>query len=290
MVMAMGNDVLDCSDPTRGMAAMRVRILRAELLAGCMLSVFSSIDDGEEAVVAQGSDAQPRTTSTGAILSVTVSAEQNNTLSRAIRMEGKVFISRDGPNHPLYPSAHRVRLHPRVRITNAPTTLPTVIRDEEEPHVVAPVLKEDVGKSSVFENVKTALRRMSTVVASGAAWISMANGARTGSLSTTTSFLGMVFLLGSSELADYPIVSTVWNASAPLIHHASNITFDRLTSAADLATEGVMTSEKFVAWWLAGIIIVIIGSWMCVIWTCEYMVNRTRRIGSSQKPPPYSTR
>ena len=46
MAMAMGREELDFSEPTRGMAAMRVRILRAELLAGCQLSVFSSPDDG----------------------------------------------------------------------------------------------------------------------------------------------------------------------------------------------------------------------------------------------------
>ena len=57
---------IDYADPTKGVAAMRVRILRAEILAGCAMSVFDAETDGEKAVTAIGPEIQPRATPAGA--------------------------------------------------------------------------------------------------------------------------------------------------------------------------------------------------------------------------------
>lgn len=214
-----------------------------------------------------------------------ISAEQINTLDRAIRLGEKVLISRDGSTRPLYPTAHRVRLHPRVRIANAPTPLLTADRQDEveaRPITIRPTTN-DLQNDSIFEFIKSVAWKTSKAVASGAAWISMAHGMRTGRMSTSASGFCMFVLMGGSELADYPIGRTVRNDSAPFIQHACHITMGRLTEAADLATEGMLTSAKFVVWWLAGIVIIVFGSWLCLIWILEYLTNRTRSVGSRRK-------
>ena len=285
VAMAICRAELDFREPARGMADMRVRILRAELLAGCQLAVFISLDDGEEAVAEQGDDAQPRTTSTGAVLSVKMSAERNNTMARAIRLGGKVFISRDGSIRPLYPTAHRVRLHPRARITNAPAPLLAVGQQdvlEEHPLARHPTTN-DIPNNSILEVIKSFTRTTSASIAPGEAWISMAHGMRAGRMSTSASVLGMFILMGGSEVADYPIVSTAWNASAPFLQHAINVIMCRLTEAADLETEGVLASAKFVVRWLGGIVIVIFGPLMSVIWIFEYIKKRSRSVGNIRK-------
>ena len=61
------------TEPTMGMAAMRVRIVRSELKAGCMLSVFNAMIDGGAAAINYGEESQPVATSTGALMSVEIS-------------------------------------------------------------------------------------------------------------------------------------------------------------------------------------------------------------------------
>ena len=71
---------LDFPEPTNGVGAMEIRILRAELLAGNKMSLFNALDNGGESLVEQGGDSQPRTTSNGEVLSVAISVDQNKTL------------------------------------------------------------------------------------------------------------------------------------------------------------------------------------------------------------------
>ena len=68
------------------------------------MTVYSAALGGEIALVEQGPDSQPRTTTNGAVLSVRISGDRNSTFARAVRMGKKVFISRDGTNRPLYPT------------------------------------------------------------------------------------------------------------------------------------------------------------------------------------------
>lgn len=94
---------LDYADPTRGMAAMRMRILRAELKDGCMLSVPNAVESGEESMLALGNAAQPRATSTGALVSASSPVGENATSDRDFRDAALVFLSRDRSNRPLHP-------------------------------------------------------------------------------------------------------------------------------------------------------------------------------------------
>ena len=77
---------------TEGVASMSIRIVRAELLAGSKVSVFNSPLGGDEALVEQGTDPHPRTTSNGAVLSVSISLGKNNTSSRSIRVDRWIFF------------------------------------------------------------------------------------------------------------------------------------------------------------------------------------------------------
>ena len=109
------------AEPTKGMEAMRMRILRAELLSGGSMAVYNAIESGDEVSITSGTETQPRATSTGALLSVMVSADQNSTFARSIKEGGWIFLPRDGSLRPLHPTAHRVRLMPR-----RPGALPVV--------------------------------------------------------------------------------------------------------------------------------------------------------------------
>ena len=183
---------------TKGMDAMRIRIVRAELLAGCQVSIYNAPIDGDLALAEQGPDSQPRTTTNGAILSVSISAEQNNTFSRAIRLGQKIFISRDGPNHPLYPTVRRLQLHPRVRALREPlvSAVDAALEDAEElpPNEVEP--HANVVDASMIDSSKSMMWTTSTAVVSGAAWITMSNGLWNGKVSPTTYILGVMMLLG----------------------------------------------------------------------------------------------
>ena len=85
---------VDYNEPTMGMTAMRVRIIRAEMQAGCRLSVFNALIDGDEAIVEYGEDNQPRATSTGALFSIKIADGQNNTYARDIRAPKWIFLER----------------------------------------------------------------------------------------------------------------------------------------------------------------------------------------------------
>ena len=112
---------------------MRVRIIRAEMQARSQLSVFNAMIDGAESVVGYGGDNQPRTTSTGALVSVKMSAEQNNTFSRDIRGGKWAFLSRDGSIHPMHPTVTRIQLHNRAYGGNVIRPIPREIVDEPIP-------------------------------------------------------------------------------------------------------------------------------------------------------------
>ena len=66
VVLMAEKGAMDYTGPKRGMAAMRVRIIRSELHAGSHLSLYNAPEEGDEDVVEEGEDNQPRTTSTGA--------------------------------------------------------------------------------------------------------------------------------------------------------------------------------------------------------------------------------
>ena len=107
-------DIVDYTEPIRGMAAMRMRILRAELQEGFTMSVYNTLIGGCQVCAGNGAGGHTRTTSTGALISLSLAAEQNSTYARAIRGGGRIIRARDGPNNPLRPD-ERMRLHPRSR-------------------------------------------------------------------------------------------------------------------------------------------------------------------------------
>ena len=121
--MAAASDDLVYAEPTKGMPAMRMRILRAELLSVGSLAVYNAVDNGEEVSISAGTEPRPRTTSTGALLSVSVSAEQNNTYARSIKESGWAFFF---PWRFYTPFASYCTPCPFV----APTTWSTIVGDQ----------------------------------------------------------------------------------------------------------------------------------------------------------------
>ena len=281
---------------TKGMSAMRIRIIRAELLAGSKVLVFSAPMDGDEALVDQGVDAQPRATSNGAVLSVSISPEQNSTFSRAIRAGQEVFFSRDGSNRPLYPTVHRLPHRPRVRVVkesaiSAASKPDLTPNDVPREHLsaganVVPETSDanDVPEIAASDSPKSMMWKAITVVLSGAAWISVPHGLRNGRIPPSTYFAGALMLMGGSEFTDYPVLSTAWNAGEPILRQAGNVTMGRLSASADTATEGVLPSAKFMVWWIVGLVVIIFGAWMCMIWIAEYLMRRTRSVGRQNVP------
>ena len=88
---------MDHIEPTKGMDAMRMGILRAELKDGCSLSVYDAQTDGNDAITTIGGAQQQGTTSTGAFISVSAPNEQTMTFSRSIRAFGRAYLTRDKP-------------------------------------------------------------------------------------------------------------------------------------------------------------------------------------------------
>ena len=177
-------------EPTRCMSAMRMRIIRAELQAGCVMSVFNAVLDGDETIAPIGMGNHPRTTSTGALISAAVSAEQNSTYARAIRNSGWIPLSRDVSNRPLNPTSHRIRIRPRTRpmIREDP---PPVIADASS-IPTTPVIAGS-GMSSAIGNWIWA---SSTALAPGAAAIVTTQGAQNGHKGDTME--GFPILMGCS--------------------------------------------------------------------------------------------
>ena len=77
--------MVDYTDPTMGMDAMRARSHRAELQDGGEPSAHNALIGGEVAVVGSGGDPQPPTAPTGALMSAPFCPDKNTTFSREIR-------------------------------------------------------------------------------------------------------------------------------------------------------------------------------------------------------------
>ena len=77
--------------------------------------------------------------------------------------------------------------------------------------------------------------------------------------------MGFLLILGPSEFTDYPILGIDWDVSEPMIKHASNVTLDVLTSPADSATEGMLSSAEFTVWWTSGIAIAALAGWVLML-------------------------
>ena len=67
-LLAMSENI-DYTEPTKGMGAVRMRILRAEMQAGCALPAPNAVADGDESTVEHGGGGRPQTTSTCAMIS-----------------------------------------------------------------------------------------------------------------------------------------------------------------------------------------------------------------------------
>ena len=268
-------------EPTKGMTAMRVRILRAELQAGCSISAYDAEHDGEEVVTQMGTEAYPRTTSTGASFSVTVSQEQNGTFARSIRAGGWVFLSRDGSRHPLHPTAYGVRLHPR---RGRERLQPNVLLPEDfaEPVVIR---DETVSSSnSWLAHLRNAMWTASTAISTGAATIITMIGANAGRGSAMV--FGMFMLLGTSEMTEYPIVSTMWNHTEPLFVNAGIATMETLSNAAELASDGVKSGVRYVGLLICGIVAFGLVVWLLTIWLLELAIRRTKKMTQAWSTAP----
>ena len=234
-------------EPTKGMAAMRMRLVRAELQAGCAMSVFNAVLGGDEAIVRYGIEGHPRTTSIGALLSVTVSGEQNSTFSRTIRDDGWVLLSRDGPNHPLRPTSHRLRLHPRIQ-----PVLPNVLALPALP-ASPPVEMPASINSGMSQTIRNWIWTASTALASGAAAVVTTQGAHRGHKGSMLA--GVLISLGSSELTDYPVGSTLWNQTEPLLTASVGNTANTISNATNVATEGIRASLRYKGWLIGGLLV-----------------------------------
>ena len=260
------------AEPTRGMAAMRMRILRAELLSGGSLAVYNALENGDEVSITAGAETQPRTTSTGALLSVVVSAVQNSTFARSIKEGGWIFLPRDGSLHPLHPTAHRVRLMPRrpgaMRMmtdgnANVVEAVPTS----------APAIIENNGLGLAIRNWIWAT---STAVASSAAAIVMTKGIHRGQVGAIA--IGTLLLIGSSEFTDYPVASTMWNQSEPVLRKVGETTKQTLADVSDKASESVSASLRYLGWLVVGALVIGGISWWIVVRVIEAVIERTRRV------------
>ena len=136
--------------------------------------------------------------------------------------------------------------------------------------------RANVADASMVDSPKSTMWETSTAMVSGAAWVTMSNGLWGGGVFPTAYAVGVLILLGSSELTDYPIISTAWNVSEPFSRHAGNVTLERLSSPADSATEGVVSSAKFMAWRVDGLVIATFETWMLMIWVAKYLAKRTK--------------
>lgn len=96
-------------------AGIRVRLIRSELHAGNIIAVYKSRQgDGDVSTLYSGHDAiQPRAASSGSLISLQMSDDQNATYAKDIRNDVRVFLPMGGATHPIHHTAQRVRLLPR---------------------------------------------------------------------------------------------------------------------------------------------------------------------------------
>ena len=130
-----------------------------------------------------------------------------------------------------------------------PDIAPPVAIDDGVP--LNPAVQPDQSMSSTFRNWACVA---STSVASGAAAIMTMHGAKYGSKSAMMT--GFPTLLESSEMADYPVMSTLRNQSEPLIKSAGQSTMDTLHSASEMAADSVRASVRFLGWLFCGMLMV----------------------------------
>ena len=261
---------LDYVEPAKGMAAMRMRILRAELQAACKLSVYDAETDGNEVMADVGELPQPRTTSTGALIPVSVSGDQNSTFARSIRADGWVYLARDGSRHPLHPTSHGIKLHPRRGSQRQiPVSIPVVVDEIVDANQVA-------NEQSTGRALLNWVWTTSTAVLPGAAAIVSMNGARLGQGSDVC--MGMFILLGTSEMTDYPVLSTAWNHTEPILKHASQTAVDTITNVSDMASEGVRASVRYLGIMVCGLLSIGFSLWTVCIWIAESIIRRTKKV------------
>ena len=222
-------------------------ISRAEFQAGCAMSVYNTAAEGDEVVLQHGAENLPRTTSNGASISASVPAEQNSTFGRSIRESGWMFLSRAGANRPLRPVARRLRLHHRRR--------PAILENQEAAATDEELSRGGTSASNIITSsmIRNWALAASKAVESGAAEIVTTQGAQKWSMGAMLD--GAFIFLGSIEMADYPVGSTIWHQGEPFLKSPGGSTRETLPSASDMASESVWARIRYMGWLICGLLV-----------------------------------
>ena len=113
-------------------------------------------------------------------------------------------------------------------------------------------------------------------MASSAAEIVTMKGIHRGQVGSIT--LGTLLLFGSSEFTDYPVASTLWNQSEPILRKVGETTKRTLPDVSDKASESVTASLRYLGWLVVGAVMIGGVTWRFVGRAIETAIQRTRRV------------
>ena len=222
---------------------------------------------GTGEVVTNGRAAHARSSESGSLIDVDVSADRNGTSSRDVRGPKWLFLGRKEDLRPLQRTGRFVCIAQRA---------PRFSAYNFENGATGDTQPAEPGLPPLWRSTRGILASSdpSDVVAQG-----VLNG---GNVDLAD---GVMAFVGASEMADYPAASDAWNFSQPYAKKMTNATLTGAPSLPDASSDGIWISLNYIFWLLGFVSACGCSGWAVLLWILEFIAVRTQRARAAWNTP-----